>query len=103
MTTQSEIETAMGKAMDTHPGATPEAKALRSAYVRGWMEARRDGQAERATRLQSSVMNIQADKEMIRQLESNPPAIDLAYKIGHRDARHAAAELVMEAFAEDEK
>lgn len=41
--------------------------------------------------LQNEIMNIQIDE---KELRANLPAASFAaYKVGHRDARHAAAEL----------
>lgn len=41
--------------------------------------------------LHNQIMNIQVDKEVIDCLDAKEAKA--AYKVGHRDARHAAAEL----------
>jgi hypothetical protein len=51
--------------------------------------------------LHSDIMNIQIDEE---DLKANlPKASFAAYKVGHRDARHAAAELSLKAEARIEE
>jgi len=42
-------------------------------------------------RLHDRIMNIPVDKEVIEVLDER--ATKAAYKVGHRDARHAAAEM----------
>lgn len=41
--------------------------------------------------LHNEIMNTPVDKDMIEFLDS--PSTKAAYRVGHRDARHAAAEL----------
>lgn len=43
--------------------------------------------------LHAQIMNIPLDNELIEFLDA--PATKAAYRVGHRDARHDAAELAM--------
>lgn len=45
--------------------------------------------------LTGQIMNIQIDPRLYKTVESSDASINLAYKLGHRDARHAAAELIV--------
>lgn len=49
--------------------------------------------------LHNDIMNIPCNSEV----ENYPDSLRLAYKVGHRDARHAAAEMALKADGKIEK
>jgi hypothetical protein len=53
------------------------------------------GMSDLASRIHAAIMNLPC-KEPSYELTERPSECRVAYKYGHRDARHAAAELVLE-------
>src|SRR4051812_12292329 len=58
-------------------------------------DARDEGGPMTPTELHARIMNLRADSKQLEFAEQESTSRGLAYKLGHRDARHAAAELAL--------